>query len=180
MKLGYVIAYVPDVMATVAFYEQAFGLQRKMVMGTEYAEMETGATVLAFVTEAMRERNGLSTLDNRPAPALPAGLEIALVTEDVSAAHSAATAAGAVEASAPAKKPWGQIVSYVRDINGILVELCSPMSSGDDSKPDSDRETHAGSEPAAETTATAHHATGTPSKRSRPAEDNVANTEGTE
>jgi lactoylglutathione lyase len=24
-------------------------------------------------------------------------------------------------------KPWGQKVSYVRDLNGCLVEVCSPV-----------------------------------------------------
>lgn len=27
----------------------------------------------------------------------------------------------------PFEKPWGQTVGYVRDINGVLIELCSPM-----------------------------------------------------
>jgi len=29
--------------------------------------------------------------------------------------------------SEPETKPWGQTVAYVRDRNGFLVELCSPM-----------------------------------------------------
>jgi lactoylglutathione lyase len=28
---------------------------------------------------------------------------------------------------APTKKPWGQTVAYVRDLDGHLVELCTPM-----------------------------------------------------
>jgi hypothetical protein len=27
----------------------------------------------------------------------------------------------------PTVKPWGQTVSYVRDLDGFLVEICSPM-----------------------------------------------------
>ena len=50
MKLGYVIVYVADVAATVAFYERAFSLKRRFVHESgQYAEMETGATALAFV-----------------------------------------------------------------------------------------------------------------------------------
>lgn len=30
----------------------------------------------------------------------------------------------------PTKKPWGQVVSYVRDCNGLLVEICSSMDEG--------------------------------------------------
>jgi hypothetical protein len=28
---------------------------------------------------------------------------------------------------APETKPWGQIVAYVRDNNGCIVEICSPI-----------------------------------------------------
>jgi len=27
----------------------------------------------------------------------------------------------------PVAKPWGQVVSYVRDVNGFLVELCTAV-----------------------------------------------------
>lgn len=36
--------------------------------------------------------------------------------------------AGAIEVVKPAPKPWGQIVSYVRDNNGFLVEICNPIN----------------------------------------------------
>lgn len=53
MKLGYVILYVADVGQTVDFYEAAFGLKRRFVHESgQYAELETGATALAFVHEA--------------------------------------------------------------------------------------------------------------------------------
>jgi uncharacterized glyoxalase superfamily protein PhnB len=35
--------------------------------------------------------------------------------------------AGAVEVKRPTQKPWGQSVGYVRDPNGFLVEICTPM-----------------------------------------------------
>jgi uncharacterized glyoxalase superfamily protein PhnB len=57
----------------------------------------------------------------------PAATEIALVDEDVAAAHARALEAGARELAPPKQKPWGQTVSYVRDPNGILVELCTPV-----------------------------------------------------
>ena len=58
-----------------------------------------------------------------------AGFEIALVTGDVAAAHARAVAAGAREMAAPVAKPWGQVVSYVRCPDGVLVELCTPVGS---------------------------------------------------
>ena len=57
----------------------------------------------------------------------PLGMEIALVTENVAAAHATAIEAGALELAAPSKKPWGQVVSYVRAPDGCLVELCTPI-----------------------------------------------------
>ncbi len=36
--------------------------------------------------------------------------------------------AGAIKVVKPAQKPWGQIVSYVRDNRGFLVEICNPIN----------------------------------------------------
>ena len=45
MKLKYAILYVEDVPATLDFYEQAFGLTRKMLHeGGDYGELDTGTT----------------------------------------------------------------------------------------------------------------------------------------
>lgn len=64
------------------------------------------------------------------APALPPGpFEVGLVVRDVPAAYSRAVGAGAVPWAPPSVKPWGQGVAYVRDLNGMLVELCTPIGS---------------------------------------------------
>lgn len=127
MKLGYTILYVADVPASVAFYEAAFGLQRRFVHdSTLYAEMETGATVLAFAGVEAAEMNGLAILPNDPrGPA--AGWEVCFVTEDVAAAYDRAVTAGCAPVVPPADKPWGQTISYVRDLDGCLVEIASPI-----------------------------------------------------
>lgn len=128
VEFGYTIVYVTDVAATVAFYEEAFGLAPRFVHPSgEYAELETGATALAFVTREKAAESlpgGFRPVDPRRQPL---GMEIALVTPDVAGAHARALAAGATEVSAPTEKPWGQTVSYVRDPEGTLVELASPM-----------------------------------------------------
>ena len=56
----------------------------------------------------------------------PGGFEIAFVTDDVEAAWKRALDAGATAVSPPAPKPWGQIVAFVRDRDGIIIELCTP------------------------------------------------------
>ena len=126
MKFGYTILYVKDVEKTVAFYESAFGLKRKFVHESGYGEMDTGETKLAFASVELATSNGVSFAQANsegPAPAV----EVAFVTEDVQAAFAVAVKAGAVPVAAPKQKPWGQTVGYVRDLNGFLVEICSPM-----------------------------------------------------
>jgi catechol 2,3-dioxygenase-like lactoylglutathione lyase family enzyme len=59
----------------------------------------------------------------------PAGVEIGFVTDDVPAAWDAALAAGAIVVSPPTTKPWGQTVAYVRDLDGMLIEICTPVTS---------------------------------------------------
>jgi len=124
MRLGYLLLYVADVPKTVEFYERAFGLTRKMVHETGYAEMETGATTLGFVSHKAAEGLGMTYRKARreePAP----GVEVGLVTEDVAASYARAVEHGAEAVQAPEAKPWGQTVSYVRDLDGFLVEICS-------------------------------------------------------
>ena len=91
-----------------------------------YGELETGSTTLAFVAESLRDANGITAYDNRLA-GLPAGAEIALVTPNVQAAYDQAIKAGATPLKPPHDMPWGQIISYVRDLNGFLVEICSKV-----------------------------------------------------
>jgi len=128
MKLGYVILYVPDVAATVAFYERAFGLVRRFIHESgQYAEMETGATALAFASEDMVSTTCGFRRNRLEDPA--AGAEVALVTDDVPKSFTRAVEAGALPVVQPIEKPWGQVISYVRDGNGFLVEICSEVAS---------------------------------------------------
>ncbi len=126
MRLGYTILYVANVADTVAFYGRAFGMAPGLVT-PDYAELETGATRLAFAASAfVRTLHPASFDDAAPDGPAPA-MEIGLVTDDVHAAYDHAVAAGATPVQVPAQKPWGQWVGYVRDGNGFLVELCSPL-----------------------------------------------------
>lgn len=128
MQLGYTIIYVPDVEASLAFYESAFGLRRRFLheSGT-YGELDTGATTLAFASHDLGEMNFPAGYVRGDTSAVPLGFEIALVTDDVALAHQRALATGAREISVPSAKPWGQIVSYVRAPDGTLIELCTPV-----------------------------------------------------
>lgn len=129
MKLGYTIVYVPDVSASLTFFEQAFGLTRKFLheSGT-YGELDTGGTTLSFAVHALGDMNFPGGHVHADASPQPLGFELAFVTDDVTLAHAHAVKAGAVELAAPQVKPWGQTVSYVRCPDGVLVELCSPIA----------------------------------------------------
>lgn len=128
MHFGYSILYVPEVPKTVAFYEAAFGLQRRFLHESgDYAEMETGATTLAFAARGMIAAQGLPLAAQRQ-EGQGHHQEIGLVTDDVAAAYARALAAGALPVQAPSEKPWGQTVAYVQDSDGFLIELCTPVS----------------------------------------------------
>jgi len=127
MKLGYTIIYVEDVPNSVVFYEKAFNLTRRFIHNSNlYAEMETGDTVLAFAGNEAAEMNGLAILPNSPAETA-AAWEICFVTDDVNEAFQRAVDQGCTPISSPSEKPWGQVVSYVRDLNGCIVEIASPV-----------------------------------------------------
>lgn len=128
MNFAYTLLYVHDVGRAVEFYERAFGVARRFLSEDgNYAEMETGGTALGFVAADFARGNlpdGFQASDrSRP----PAGIEIAFTTPDVPAGYARAVSAGALPVTKPSQKPWGQQVAYVRDLDGVLVEICSPM-----------------------------------------------------
>jgi catechol 2,3-dioxygenase-like lactoylglutathione lyase family enzyme len=128
MKLGYTILYVSDVAASLQFFERAFGLKRRFLheSGT-YGELDTGETTLSFAAHELGDSHFPGGHVHADSSAAPLGMEIALVTTDVAEAHRQAVASGARELAAPATKPWGQVVSYVRAPDGCLVEICTPV-----------------------------------------------------
>jgi lactoylglutathione lyase len=123
MRFGYTILYVGDVQASLEFYERAFGLERRLLHDSgQYAELDTGSTALAFAAHELAVDSA-----GELAKAQPAGFEICLVDEDVEAAYRRALDAGAEAVSEPEEKPWGQRTAYVRDPDGTLIEIASPM-----------------------------------------------------
>lgn len=127
MRFGYTIIYVPDLQATVHFYEQAFGLRSKfMDENGQYAEMDTGNVTLAFVSENMAVTHSARIAANRPGGVAP-GIEIVLISDSIERDYRHALSFGAEAIKSPTQMPWGQTVAYVRDLNGVLVELCTQI-----------------------------------------------------
>lgn len=129
MKLGYVILYVQDVAATIDFYERAFAQNKKFISPEgDYGELvaETGPS-LAFVSRKMGQtmhEQGVAEVAKEQLPPF----EVAFVTEDVETAVEKAISAGAQLVHGAESKPWGQVVAFVRDSNGFLVELCTAVN----------------------------------------------------
>jgi lactoylglutathione lyase len=57
----------------------------------------------------------------------PFGIEIGFTTNNVEETINSVLNAGGTILEKPKTKPWGQIVAYVRDIDGFLIEICTPM-----------------------------------------------------
>ena len=127
MKLGYTILYVTDVPASLAHYKAAFGCETLFVHESNmYGELETGDTVLAFAANDMAELNNVAMRTSDPRD-MTGPVNITFVTDDVQPAYDNAVANGAAAVMPPTAKPWGQVSSYVRDIDGHLVEIAQPL-----------------------------------------------------
>lgn len=128
IKFAYTILYVKDVTKTVEFYEKAFGFLRKFITPeNDYAELLVGETTLSFASVTFANSNlkdgfTASSLTNKPF-----GMEIGFSTTNVAETIALAVEAGATIVEEPKTKPWGQTVAYVRDLDGFLVEICTPM-----------------------------------------------------
>ncbi len=127
MNLAYTILYVENVTKTLDFYGAAFGLSQKMLHESgDYGELDTGSTTLSFSSLQLMEQIGKNP--GRPVTGKPS-FEIAFTTDDVATALAQAIQAGATLVQDVQEMPWGQTTAYVTDINGFLIELCTPISS---------------------------------------------------
>ncbi|WP_158961373.1 VOC family protein [Myroides fluvii] len=127
IKYSYTIMYVKHVEATVAFYESAFGFERKFITPEgDYAELISGETTLAFASADLAQSNlakGYTAVSKEQVM----GIELGFVVDNVTEALNKAIEAGATLYEPLKVKPWGQSVAYVIDCNGFLIELCTAM-----------------------------------------------------
>ncbi|UGA53802.1 VOC family protein [Vibrio sp. VB16] len=125
MRFKYAILYVEDVTKTLEFYEKAFGFKCSFLHeGGDYGELDTGGTTLSFSSLKLMNQLGKGAV----APnTLTPSFEIAFETENVANVLEIAISAGARLVQKVEEMPWGQTTAYVNDINGFLVEICSPI-----------------------------------------------------
>ena len=128
MKFGYTIVYVESVEDTLKFYQDAFGFDILFLHESKtYGELNTGETKLAFASHELGKANLNGNYQKASVDGKPLGIELVFVTENVSAAIEKAIASGATLLKNPEQKPWGQIVGYVKAIDGSIIELCTPI-----------------------------------------------------
>jgi uncharacterized glyoxalase superfamily protein PhnB len=128
MKYGYTIIYVSSVEETLEFYKKAFGFGVKFIHESkDYGELATGDTTLAFASHEMGNKNLDGKYKRTNINEMPFGMELSFVTDDVKTAYNKAVASGAVPIKEPEQKPWGQLVAYVRAIDGSIIELGTPI-----------------------------------------------------
>jgi lactoylglutathione lyase len=130
MQFGFTVIFVPDVQSAIQFYEAAFGVKSKFA-SQAFGMLDTGSTTLAFGSEeneihelAIAGYSGSFRANSLGQD--PAGIQISFIADDVQAAYARAISAGATPVYAPQQMPWGQWVSRVRDLNGVLVSIVSP------------------------------------------------------
>ena len=126
MHFGYTTIFVEDVQKSLSFYEKAFGFKVRFLSDSKlYAELDTGSTKLSFVSEKMGEHFDL-TQNRSGTPS--AGFFIGFVDENVETAYQKALTHGRTKVKGPHVTPWGQTVAHLTDLNGILIEICSPLN----------------------------------------------------
>jgi len=128
MKFAYSIIYVDSVPETIAFYEKAFGFVKKFITPeNDYGELISGETTISFASIELGNSNFKKGFQKSSLSEKPFGVELAFTTENIEEDFTKAITAGAVEVEPLATKPWGQQVGYVRDNNGFLIEICTPI-----------------------------------------------------
>jgi len=128
VKFGYTILYVEDVQKSIEFYENAFSFSRKFVTPeNDYGELITGETTISFASKKLAAQNLKDGFIESNPEDKPFAIELGFITDNVGELVQKATSFGAILVKEPTQKPWGQIVAYVRDLDGFLIEICTEV-----------------------------------------------------
>ncbi|KJF46399.1 VOC family protein [Bacillus altitudinis] len=125
MKMKYTILYVNDVEASIQFYHHILGFPIKLRVES-YVEFDTGEVTLSINSrQDVKESLGLPVPE---AVSSSQTFEIGFVVDDVNETIASLKEKGVHVIKEPAKKPWGQTVSYVSDPDGHFIEICDAVS----------------------------------------------------
>ena len=126
---AYTILYVKNVAQSISFYEKTFGLNKKFITpDNSYGEVASGETTLSFASLELAASNLKGGFVHSDIDKQAFGIEIGFTTNDVQETIDKAIKNGAKLIEPPKTKPWGQIVAYMREIDGFLVEICTAMN----------------------------------------------------
>lgn len=129
IKYAYTILYVNDVQASITFYKNAFGFSKKLLTPeNDYGEIISGETTIAFASIELAKSNLKDGFIESSISKKPFGIEMGFTSDTPEELFAKAINAGAIEVEKIITKPWGQKVGYLRDNNGFLIEICSPMN----------------------------------------------------
>jgi len=130
IQYAYTILYVDDVPKTIDFYHNAFGFNKKFLTPEkDYGEVNSGTTTLAFANIELGNSNFKKGFQQSNVKDKPFGIELAFTTQKVEEVMENALKNGAIQLAETITKPWGQKVGYLRDINGFIIEICTPIPS---------------------------------------------------
>jgi len=130
IQYAYTILYVNDVPSSMKFYQNTFSFNQKFLTPEkDYGEVNSGTTILAFANIELGNSNFKDGFKKSNLKEKPFGIELAFTTKDVEKVMENAIKNGAELLVETVTKPWGQKVGYVRDINGFIVEICTPIQS---------------------------------------------------
>lgn len=128
IQFAYTILYVEDVPKTMEFYKKAFGFEQKFLTPeNDYGEILSGTTTIAFANIELGNSNFKKGFAKSNLNEKPFGIELAFTTSEVEKIMESAIKNGAVLLEETVTKPWGQKVGYLRDINGFIMEICTPI-----------------------------------------------------
>ncbi len=128
IRFKYAILYVQDVAKSMEFYEKSFGFERKFITPeNDYGELNIGETTIAFASIDLAKSNLKDGFIENSISRKPFATELGFATDEVGKYIAQSIEFGATLIQEPVQKPWGQTVAYIRDIDGFLIEICTPM-----------------------------------------------------
>ena len=132
IQYAYTILYVKDVPTTMEFYKNAFGFEQKFLTSeNDYGELISGNTTIAFSNFELGNSNFKKGFVESNLNKNPFGIELAFTTSGVEIVMENAIKSGAELLEKTVTKPWGQQVGYLRDINGFIIEICTPIQTSE-------------------------------------------------
>ena len=124
MKLNQLKLLVKDIAGSFQFYREALELAVIRVPGENQAQLRAGDTILTLLERhKFDESLGIKTPKNNAD-----GIVLQFQVSDVQASYAAALSAGAQMVRSPRRTPWHTLSAFLRDPDGVLVELYRPLT----------------------------------------------------